>query len=353
MLTNNKLLFFAPNVHVGGGYVLLNQLLPELGLFDNCILWLDSRAKDKLDTSFLNENIIINWVDNNISSRMKSEFQLQKKSSKEDIVLCFHGLPPLLSNNAYVNVFFQNRIYLGGVPLSSFKFKTKVRLFIEQFICSFFKSRVDTYFVQTPSMRDNLVVWAKDKNLDIKIVPFYKIPSLVETSPQKKCSWDFIYVADGESHKNHIKLINSWKLLAQSGLYPTLVLTLSERDIILKSFVERQCKQFGLNIYDLGQLPHEDILTLYASSKALVFPSKSESFGLPLIEANHFDLPIIASELDFVRDVCVPVETFDPNSEVSIFRAISRFLNSPSLPFVPSSARSFLEEIVNENINNN
>ncbi len=59
---------------------------------------------------------------------------------------------------------------------------------------------------------------------------------------------------------------------------------------------------------------------------ALIFPSKTESLGLPLIEAASAGLPIIASELDFVRDVCVPNETFDPYSSTSISRAVKRLL---------------------------
>ena len=66
------------------------------------------------------------------------------------------------------------------------------------------------------------------------------------------------------------------------------------------------------------------------ASKALIFPSKYESFGLPLIEASKMHIPIIASELDFVRDVCNPIQTFDPNSAISIARAINRFFGNKS-----------------------
>jgi hypothetical protein len=47
---------------------------------------------------------------------------------------------------------------------------------------------------------------------------------------------------------------------------------------------------------------------------------------LPLVEANQYKLPVIASELDFVRDILDPVETFDPNSAKSISRSVKRFL---------------------------
>jgi glycosyltransferase involved in cell wall biosynthesis len=61
----------------------------------------------------------------------------------------------------------------------------------------------------------------------------------------------------------------------------------------------------------------------------MIFPSILESFGLPLVEASLMGLPIISSELDYVRDVCVPVQTFDPHSPVSIARAVKRFLCLP------------------------
>ena len=51
-----------------------------------------------------------------------------------------------------------------------------------------------------------------------------------------------------------------------------------------------------------------------------------ESYGLPLVEASQYGIPIIASELDYVRDVVDPIESFDPNSAKSISRSVIRFL---------------------------
>ena len=65
----------------------------------------------------------------------------------------------------------------------------------------------------------------------------------------------------------------------------------------------------------------------YKVSGALIFPSLRESFGLPLVEATKLKVPILASELDFVYDVCQPAETFDPKSPRSIARAVKRFKN--------------------------
>lgn len=52
-----------------------------------------------------------------------------------------------------------------------------------------------------------------------------------------------------------------------------------------------------------GVMPHEKLLEYYKSSKGLLFPSSIESLGLPLLEAARFGLPIIASDLDYVKEV--------------------------------------------------
>jgi hypothetical protein len=78
----------------------------------------------------------------------------------------------------------------------------------------------------------------------------------------------------------------------------------------------------------------------------MVFHSTSESFGLPLIEPSSLVLPILASELDYVRDVCVPTDTFKPNSPVSIVRAVKRFLGCPEPTATLNSPAEFWGEML-------
>ena len=96
-------------------------------------------------------------------------------------------------------------------------------------------------------------------------------------------------------------------------------------------------------------MPHADVLVLYATAKAMIFPSTSESFGLPLVEATQLGLPILAPELDYVRDVCSPAHTFDPASPVSIARAVKRFLAVPEPVLQLRSPQDFWKELLLEN----
>jgi glycosyltransferase involved in cell wall biosynthesis len=99
-------------------------------------------------------------------------------------------------------------------------------------------------------------------------------------------------------------------------------------------------------VTDLGQVPHTEMLRYYAGARALFFASYAESYGIPLLEAQSAGLPIIAAELDFVRDICVPVESFDPCSPVSMARAVKRFLNLGSEVIKPLTPEQFIQELI-------
>lgn len=334
---NKRLLLYAPNVHTGGGFVLLKALLESWPSTQPLFAWLDERARDSLG---LRPDATIFWVSPSVKSRLAAEFSIRREGMPADSLLCFHGLPPLLKQRAKIILFQQNRNYLGNLPLSNFSWKTRQRLRYEQLISRLLRHRVTTYWVQTPSMRRNLIEWFGAGSVDVKVLPFAL--EIRDSQHLSKEGLEFLYVADGEAHKNHSRLVEAWRLLAEQGFRPELALTLAKRDSRLREEILRTSRDYDLRITDLGQLPHAEILSLYASARALIFPSLSESFGLPLVEASRMGVPIIASELDFVRDVCSPTETFDPKSPVSIARSVRRFLGHPETHLVPQSPSDFL-----------
>jgi glycosyltransferase involved in cell wall biosynthesis len=54
----------------------------------------------------------------------------------------------------------------------------------------------------------------------------------------------------------------------------------------------------------------------------LIYPSIIESFGLPLIESIEFNCKIIASDLDYVKEIVNPSIIFNPFSVLSISNSI-------------------------------
>lgn len=69
---------------------------------------------------------------------------------------------------------------------------------------------------------------------------------------------------------------------------------------------------------------------LYAGAAAFVFPSLDEGFGLPLLEAANFNIPIAASDLEVFREIDVAHEYFDPKSVESISVALDRITDGTS-----------------------
>jgi glycosyltransferase involved in cell wall biosynthesis len=107
--------------------------------------------------------------------------------------------------------------------------------------------------------------------------------------------------------------------------------------------IKSKNKQYGLNIENIDLVTGEDALELYKKAEILIFPSILESFGLPLIEARAAGLRIVASELDYVRDILDPEESFDPHSSASIVRAVKRIMKLESKVDSLISARDFFD----------
>lgn len=327
-------ILYAPNVHVGGGLVLLQAVLRDWPSDRPLLAILDARARAALAPP---AQTGLTWVRATVASRWNAERLLARLAGPQCTILCFHGLPPLFRCQGRVVVFLQNRILLDLLRLRDMRLRIALRVAAERAICRLFKHHVAHYIVQTPSMARALIAWHKG-SVAVSIVPFAE-PVHVARAAQRQ--WDFVYVSDGQVHKNHARLLQAWVLLAEQNIRPSLALTLHPDDRSLLDLVQDGIAKHGLQVHNIGRLNHVEVLDLYASAGALIFPSLGESLGLPLIEARQATLPILAPELDYVRDVCVPVQTFDPQSAVSIARAVKRFMGQEGAPSLPLNATAF------------
>jgi glycosyltransferase involved in cell wall biosynthesis len=272
-----------------------------------------------------------------------------RSATAASVVLCFHNLPPLLPIAGRTLCLIQNRNVIDPSGYSGMTIRVRLRTWLEYLVARWLGGSIDRYFVQTPTMARVVALLRKDSAVNVVVAPFAEALDPRPSAPLSGAPrWDFIYVADGQAHKNHRRLIQAWQSLAKSGLRPSLALTLGPRDDGLAAELLRNAA--GLEVANLGELSRADVLALYRDAGALVFPSTVESFGLPLVEASAMGLPILAAELDFVRDVCVPVESFDPLSAISIARAVRRFLGEPESPVAVEEPGVFAKRILAERV---
>ena len=347
---SRKLFIHAVNVHQGGGYILLMAILAALPEGVESLVSLDARAS--IPEEIL-KNVLVRRIKPTIFHRLQAERWLLETVQAGDIVLCLGNLPPFFKLPARVLVLLQNRYLVDAVGLREFPLKTGLRIGIERFWLRRKLGNVDEFLVQTPSMQILLQAMSSGA-VPIRIAPFVSQSDgygrkISRAGLAGKKAADFLYIASGEPHKNHRRLVEAWCLLADGGLYPSLLLTVDATKYEkLVAWIQEKTRLHDLNIECVPNVPHVQIASLFDRSAALIYPSTLESFGLPLIEARQAGLAILASELDYVRDVVDPEQTFDAASALSIARAVKRFLDveEHSLPLQDSAA--FLAHILKE-----
>jgi len=132
--------------------------------------------------------------------------------------------------------------------------------------------------------------------------------------------------------KNVEKLVQSFDLLAPR--FEDLHLVLTGGIGFGSSEVVRQiaASPFRERIHLAGWIAEEDLGPLYTAARALVFPSKHEGFGMPIVEAMACGTPVIASnEAASMAIAGEAVIRTDCSSAQLLAEAITEVLINPEL----------------------
>jgi glycosyltransferase involved in cell wall biosynthesis len=89
--------------------------------------------------------------------------------------------------------------------------------------------------------------------------------------------------------------------------------------------LRRLVQELGLEarVRFLGSVPYHDVLRYYRGAAALVFPSRLETFGHPLLEAMLAGTPVIAADIPAFREIAGDVALyFPPEDPVRLASAI-------------------------------
>lgn len=350
-----SILVSAFGIHTGGGYVLLKALMENLGCALKAVS-LDERLGEAGDAFVTSHHFQVLRVRKSFIARILSLFRLAAIAMPGDTLLCFNSLPPLrricgrVVTYVHAPHFVDAHLGIRYAPL------TVLRIMVERQWFRLGIANSDEVWVQTRSMAEALL--AQYPHVIVKIVPFVddelaeRLNTSSQTPPPSSGAgeqFSFFYPAEAVGHKNHVNLLKAWAMLEQEGKRPKLMLTLNQDE--WQRLVEQvpTLVRTQVHIENLGRIPREAVLERLQHCSALIFPSQAETFGLPMLEARAFDVPILASERVFVRDVCSPAQTFDPDSPRSIAMAVSRFIDGAAPPHSDyCSARQFLARLLTQ-----
>jgi len=147
--------------------------------------------------------------------------------------------------------------------------------------------------------------------------PDVKLPSLTEVGDQKEVSstYKFFYPAFPRPFKNLEVCLEASRILQRRGVNQFEVwLTL---DASVNKYASDMVKRFSdvTSVRWLGLLPRNRIFGLYRDVDCLLFPSKLETWGMPITEFRTLGKPIIVSDLPYAHETAAghkQVAFFDP-----------------------------------------
>ncbi|MDT7934747.1 MAG: glycosyltransferase [Sphingomonadaceae bacterium] len=179
--------------------------------------------------------------------------------------------------------------------------------------------RIGAMIVQTPLMADRMAkaypaLAGRIASIAQPPPPWLLGSGLRRTGPAdaRGRGLRLFYPAAGYPHKNHALLA---RLDPQAAsLIDQLTLTIPP---------ERNPCPGASWLRMAGRLDPSAMLDEYRTADALLFLSKAESFGFPLVEAMWLGLPIIAADLPYARTLCGEAAIyFDPDEATSLAAAL-------------------------------
>lgn len=183
-----------------------------------------------------------------------------------------------------------------------------------------------------------------------KLVPIYEGPKTLEFEPNLNNSsnkilneFDFEYgdyilhVGIMDKRKNIPALIFAFNKLKDNGYSGKLVLVGKADSVKLnndtKAITEAiEHNQYKNDIIITGYLSDQDLARVYSGASLYVFPSLNEGFGIPILEAFKYQIPVLVAD-----NTCLPevggdaVITFNPLDINDIFEKMKLVIENKDL----------------------
>lgn len=199
------------------------------------------------------------------------------------------------------------------------------------------------YAFATAAKRSMVVITATEYVRHQVIDRFHQNPHKViaiaeAATPLKGVSTEYSYllnrkyilcVGNAYPYKNLKRLIDAFHELHD----PTIVLVLvGKTDLFFQQMQAYVSNNHIKYVHFTGFVSEQQLHWLYQHAALYVFPSLSEGFGLPGLEAMQYGLPVVASSATCLPEVYGDAAVyFDPNNTADMARVINSVLNDPKI----------------------
>jgi glycosyltransferase involved in cell wall biosynthesis len=136
-----------------------------------------------------------------------------------------------------------------------------------------------------------------------------------------------LYVGNAYPHKNLERLLEAFLIVRKEHPHHRLVLV-GKMEYFYER-IQRLSNRLGLSdaVVFPGYVPDDELIALYQKADAYVFPSLSEGFGLPPLEAMLYGTPVVSSNASCLPEILQNAVLYvDPNDPQDIADGIHRLL---------------------------
>ena len=142
-----------------------------------------------------------------------------------------------------------------------------------------------------------------------------------------------LYVGKLQACKNVVRILEAFHRFRHE-VNPDMKLVLVGRRTWTSSDIAKTIDRLKLrsHIFELGYADNKDLPILYSGASMFVFPSLSEGFGMPVLEALACGVPVITSNVDALPEVTGDAALHvNPRSVDDIGSAMQRVFTDPAL----------------------
>ncbi|MCC6164904.1 MAG: glycosyltransferase [Acidobacteria bacterium] len=145
-----------------------------------------------------------------------------------------------------------------------------------------------------------------------------------------------IFPANGWPHKNHrvlfVAFARLWRDRPDCDLRLVLPGNLLDAEADLRLAIDAM--GLGSRVHILGYVPEADLGALWFDAFCLVYPSLFEGFGIPLLEAMRYGVPVVCSNVTSLPEVAGDAALLvDPRRPAAIAAAVADLIDMPDLRF--------------------
>lgn len=265
-------------------------------------------------------------------------FYFKKLSNKIDVYLwlSMHDVSPNVKADIKA-VYCHNPTVVFDMKLNEIKYDKKVFLFSK-----FYK------YLYKINIKQNDYVIVQQNWLKEYFIKKYNINTVISSRPNVKVfeqvlkesasidgKYRFIFAAFPRFFKNFEVICKACKLLDKEKLEYEVILTVDGTE---NRYSKELVEDFSdtKNIKFVGVQTREEVYRLYAGANAMIFPSRLETWGLPITEFQSLMKPMIVADLPYAHETVGDYEFvsfFNVTDEKQLAGIMNEYIKSDNVKY--------------------